>query len=162
MIDEAGDGGRWARLLGRVVRRRGNATDSEDLLHSAWLRLEQYRRTNEVHDEDAFLVRTSLNLGIDGDRRARFQLAESVEVACAAVPDPTPLQDEVLAARIRLERVRDGLGHLSERTRRVFLMHRLEGRKYREIAAHFGISQSAVEKHIAKATLFLADWMEGH
>jgi RNA polymerase sigma-70 factor (ECF subfamily) len=39
-------------------------------------------------------------------------------------------------------------------------MHRLDGRKYREIAVMLGISQSAVEKHIAKASLLLAGSIE--
>jgi RNA polymerase sigma-70 factor (ECF subfamily) len=39
-------------------------------------------------------------------------------------------------------------------------MHRVEGLKYREIAAHFEISQSAVEKHVAKAMLFLTEWTQ--
>ena len=39
-------------------------------------------------------------------------------------------------------------------------MYRLDGRKYREIAQELGISQSAVEKHIARAMAHLADWME--
>ena len=40
-------------------------------------------------------------------------------------------------------------------------MHRVEGLKYREIAAELGITVSAVEKHVAKAALFLAAWVEG-
>jgi RNA polymerase sigma-70 factor (ECF subfamily) len=40
-------------------------------------------------------------------------------------------------------------------------MHRLENLKYREIAQRLGISQSAVEKHIARAALFLTEWTEG-
>jgi len=37
-------------------------------------------------------------------------------------------------------------------------MHRLDNLKYHEIASRLGISQSAVEKHIAKAVLFLTEW----
>ena len=66
-----------------------------------------------------------------------------------------------MAARVRLERVREGLSRLTPRTREIFLMHRLDEMKYREIAERLGISQSAVEKHIAKAALFLAEWAEG-
>ena len=40
-------------------------------------------------------------------------------------------------------------------------MHRLENRKYGEIADKLGISKSAVEKHVAKATLFLIKWSKG-
>ena len=66
-----------------------------------------------------------------------------------------------MAARVRLERVREGISRLTPRTREVFLMHRLDDMKYREIAERLGISQSAVEKHIAKAALFLTEWTEG-
>jgi RNA polymerase sigma-70 factor (ECF subfamily) len=60
-------------------------------------------------------------------------------------------------ARERLETVKFVLGQMPERTREVFLMHRLDGMKYREIAATFGISVSAVEKHIARATQALIE-----
>jgi RNA polymerase sigma-70 factor (ECF subfamily) len=33
--------------------------------------------------------------------------------------------------------------------------------KLREISARLGITQSAVEKHVAKAVLFLTEWTEG-
>ena len=56
--------------------------------------------------------------------------------------------------------MRDGVEQLSPRTREIFLMHRLEGRKYREIASELGISPSAVEKHIARAMAHLTDWVE--
>ena len=77
------------------------------------------------------------------------------------ITEISPLQDEVLAARARLERVSQGLNRLTPRTREIFLMHRLENLKYREIAQRLGISQSAVEKHIARAALFLTEWTEG-
>ncbi|WP_275428447.1 RNA polymerase sigma factor, partial [Enterobacter cloacae] len=66
----------------------------------------------------------------------------------ADVPNDHPLQDEVIAARIRLERVQRLLKELSPRTSEIFMMHRAEGMKYREIAAQLGITVSAVEKHI--------------
>ncbi len=66
----------------------------------------------------------------------------------------------MLIAKARLDRVREGLDRLSPRTREIFLMQRLDGYKYREIAARLGISQGAVEKHMAKAMAFLVDWTE--
>ena len=69
-------------------------------------------------------------------------------------------QDEVLAARARLERVKVALGTLSPRTRAVFLMHRIDGMKYREIAAQLGITMSAVEKHVARAVVTLSEFDE--
>ena len=40
-------------------------------------------------------------------------------------------------------------------------MHRWHEMRYQEIAQRLGISVSAVEKHIAKAMLFLSEWTEG-
>ncbi len=39
-------------------------------------------------------------------------------------------------------------------------MHRIGGLKHRDIAARLGITVSAVEKHVAKASLFLLSWTD--
>jgi RNA polymerase sigma factor (sigma-70 family) len=149
----------WDRLVREVrLRTRGRA-DPEELLHSAYLRLVRYRAQHVVENVGAFLVRTAVNIGVDNYRHDRF-IADVTPEDCGA-RENSPLQDEVLAARVRLDRVREGLSRLTPRTREVFLMHRLDGMKYREIAEHLGISQSAVEKHIARASLFLTEWAEG-
>jgi RNA polymerase sigma factor (sigma-70 family) len=150
----------WRDLVRRVTRRARGRTDPEDLLHSAWLRLEHYRSNHVVKDTKAFLVHAAVNIGIDSNRHERIVAFERDDRA-GEIPNDAPLQDEVIVARARLERVKEGLVKLSPRTRRVFLMHRIDGMKYREIAKEVGISQSAVEKHIARAALFLAEWTEG-
>jgi RNA polymerase sigma-70 factor (ECF subfamily) len=50
---------------------------------------------------------------------------------------------------------------LSERTRAIFYLYRLENLKIREIAEFYGISGSAVEKHVSKALLHLAQRLDG-
>jgi RNA polymerase sigma-70 factor (ECF subfamily) len=52
------------------------------------------------------------------------------------------------------------LEELSPRTREIFFLHRLEGLTCAEIAGRFKISSSAVEKHIARAALALAEERE--
>jgi len=105
-----------------------------------------------------FLVRTAVNISIDAHRHEKlWQFSDDLQNEQQT--DDAPLQDEVLVARERLNRVNAGLAKLPARTREIFLLHRLEGMKYREIAARYGISQSAVEKHIARAMLFLTEWI---
>jgi RNA polymerase sigma factor (sigma-70 family) len=159
---EASDSLGRSKLLRWVVRRRyGAIGDAEDLLHEAFVRYEQYRRSMPVGNPAAFLFQVAANLAID-QRRARSHISsESFEEACMASVDPAPTAYDVLAGRERLERVRQGLETLNSRTREIFLMHRLDGRRHREIAASLGISCSAVEKHIAKAASFLTTWTEG-
>jgi RNA polymerase sigma factor (sigma-70 family) len=151
----------WADMLARVRRRTRADQDAEDLLHSAWLRLIAYRAEHEVREPTAFLVQTAANLAVDQHRRAHRASPAPVEGFGASLEDNSPLQDEVLEARERLRRVQAGLDKLPPRTRQVFLMHRVDGMKLREISARLGITQSAVEKHVAKAVLFLTEWTEG-
>jgi RNA polymerase sigma factor (sigma-70 family) len=147
----------WQQLLRRVTRRVGRE-NAEDVLHSAYVRLRAYREQHAVADLAAFLLRTAVNIAIDNRRHDSFVIDQPVDTACADWADPTPLQDEVIEARIRLQKVWAGLDQLAPRTRDVFLMHRLEGLRHREIAVRVGISQSAVEKHIARAALFLTEF----
>jgi RNA polymerase sigma factor (sigma-70 family) len=151
----------WAGVLARVRRRTRADQDAEDLLHSAWLRLFAYRTEHEVREPVAFMVQTAAHLAVDGHRRAQRSSPEPIESFGASLEDVSPLQHEVLEARERLRRVQAGLERLPPRTREVFLMHRVEGMKLREISASLGISQSAVEKHVAKAVLFLTEWTDG-
>ena len=149
----------WNHLIGEVRKRVRGRADAEELLHAAYLRLMRYRAQHTVENVAAFLVRTAVNIGVDNYRHDRFTADVSPDEM--GISENSPLQDEVLAARARLERVREGLSRLTPRTREIFLMHRLDDMKYREIAERLGISQSAVEKHIAKAALFLTEWTEG-
>ena len=149
---------RLLRRLSRVTRDRDHA---EDLLQSAFLRLAEYSRKNVVENEAGFLVRAATNIAVDEARKVRTRNeAPGAMEHLLKISDERPLQDEVLLAQERLARAREALSLLPERTREIFLMHRFARHKYRDIAARFGITVSAVEKHIAKATLFLADWID--
>lgn len=147
----------WAGLLGLVKRYTHGHPEAEDLLQSAYVRLEDYRTAQPVENPRAFIVQTAVNISIDLHRRDKVRgLLANDDWDQAA--DEAPLPDEVLEARERLIRVNEGLDKLPSRTREILLMHRLDGKTYREIASHFQISPSAVEKHISRAMLFLAQW----
>lgn len=152
----------WRRIL-QAVRRAVRGDDrAEDLLHSAFVRLAEYSERNSVDNPAGFLVRTAANMAVDEQRRIRVRREAPIDVAgLLQIADGQPLHPEALEARERLQKVLAGLESLGPRTREIFLLHRLDGLKYRDIAAQLGISVSAVEKHVAKATLFLVTWVEG-
>lgn len=151
----------WADLLARIRRRTRSDQDAEDLLHEAWLRLFAYRAEHEIREPVAFMVQTAARLAVDQHRRTKRVSDTPAEDFGGSLRDSSPLQDEVLATRERLMRVQAGLERLPARTRQIFVMHKVDGMKLREIAAALGISQSAVEKHMAKAVLFLTEWTDG-
>jgi RNA polymerase sigma-70 factor (ECF subfamily) len=158
----SGDAARWKALVRRIARRTRRPQDAEDFLQAAYVRFEEFRSRAVVEDPAAFLVRAASNIAVDELRRERVRRLDGRGVQdLLSEAENRPLQDEVLALRKRLQRVRTGLDELNPRTREIFLMHRIEGLKYREIAERCGVSVSAVEKHIAKAAYFLTEWTEG-
>lgn len=143
------------RSLRRFTR---DADVAEDCFQSAFVRLEEYRRTQEVQSDVRFLARAARNIAIDEARKRRVRTAMAPDVR-TMIEDTQGAQlppDEVLVVRERLNRARAVLDALPERTRTIFLMHRFTRTKYREIAEQYGVSVSAVEKHIAKAAQALA------
>jgi len=148
----------WSRLRAQVERLTRRA-DGEDLLHDAYVSMATLAAA--PRNDEAFLVHTAVNRGRDAVRREAGRGHGDATGSIDWLRDPSPIQDEVMIAQARLARVRDGIDRLSPRTREIFLMQRLDGHKYREIAERLDISQSAVEKHMAKAMRFLADWTEG-
>ncbi|HEX7854583.1 MAG TPA: RNA polymerase sigma factor [Sphingobium sp.] len=151
----------WKRLRQQLVRTVA-AEDVDDHLQSAFLKFHSYQARKTVHNPEAFLVRAAANNALDAYRyNSRRPTDSHYEEVVAMLADTTPLADEALVVRQRLDRVREGVAKLTPRTREVFLLHRLEGLKYHEIAKRLVISESAVEKHVAKAALFLAQWAKG-
>lgn len=149
-------------LLRRLTRLTRNEDAAEDCLQAAFVRLEEYRRHTPVDNVMGMLSRTARNIAIDEARKAQVRASPD----CSAdlldnYRDESPLPDEVLIARERLCRARAILDALPERTRAAFMMHRFSGLKYREIAEQFGVSVSAIEKHIARAAHALASSVDG-
>ena len=100
----------------------------------------------------AYLFRVATNLVNDRARRAAVRanyvdrLGEDDRLRLDVL-DP----ERLFFGRFAVGMVKDALDTLPERTRAIFILYRLEGMARKEIAQNFGISVSAVEKHIANA-----------
>lgn len=150
-----------AKVRGALQRRGRTEHEAEDLVQEAWLRLARYEDEKQlVEQPEAFLMRTALNLSIDAHRASSVR-GEHVLLEQVVLVDTTPSTEAVLLAKERMARLTQGLGRLSEKTRDVFLAHRVDGLPYTEIAKLHGISVTTVHHHVAKATLRLTSWMEG-
>lgn len=149
------------RHLRNLLRRHGRSRDdADDLIQESFLRLHLYCQDEGVQKQDAFLARTALNLSVDLHRKEHRELYTQEPLENLVLIDVKPTPDEDFAVSQRLSKVEAVLNALSPRTRDIFLMHRVGGYSCAQIATHFGISLSAVEKHIAKAVLSLMDVVE--
>jgi RNA polymerase sigma-70 factor (ECF subfamily) len=108
-----------------------------------------------------YIMKTAASVLADRGRRRVSRQAESHIVFDADLHGDEDVDPErVLSGKQELNAATAALLSLPERTRTVFVLRRLEGYRFREIAEHLGISVSAVEKHMVRAVRHLSDEME--
>jgi RNA polymerase sigma factor (sigma-70 family) len=150
----------FSRVRAALRRRGASSHDAEDWAQEAWLRMSRHLDGRAVPNPEAYLIRTAINISHD-EYRSRSSRGEAVELEEVAVADVAPSVDAQLLGKERLERMWQCMERMPERTREIFLAHRVAERTYADIGREFGISESVVGKHVAKATALLAGWMEG-
>ncbi len=147
--------GQQRPLLAFLRRRTGNDQDAQDLLQESYLRMVRYGYVDPPRPVPVWrslLYRTAGSLASNLGREHRLHHAaghEPVEETELVSEQPSPeRQAEVGQDLARMLAV---LRELPPRCRQVFILHRLHGRSYPEIAVHCGISVKAVEKQVSKA-----------
>ena len=143
-------------LMAFFFRRLGNFSEAEDLTQDVFVRLADSNWRN-IENTDAYIFQVAANILRDRGRRERVRSnfrsdMEYLEGSGVEARDP----DRVLDGRETLAAIVAALAELPERTRAIFLLVRVEKLKQAEIAAHYAISVSAVEKHLRRAVLHLA------
>jgi RNA polymerase sigma-70 factor (ECF subfamily) len=132
--------------------RLGNTAIADDLTQETFLRMVEGGGASIATNGRAWLYRTAHNLAVDHRRQETRRRTDAVDTAhLSAIPDETPAQDEAVAAREELDRLRDVLEELPERTQQVFVAVRIDGLTYSEAADSLGISDSSVQKHLSSA-----------
>jgi RNA polymerase sigma-70 factor (ECF subfamily) len=136
-------------LRRRLRARLGSADEANDVLHDAFARLLGARPTDGLRDPGAFLNRIVRNLLIDRSRRGKARPPHvPIEEQSLAV---RAAQDEAIEVEQMRNRYRELIASLPPRMREVFMLHRVEGLGYKEIAERLDISIRTVEWHIAEA-----------
>ncbi|WP_460140248.1 RNA polymerase sigma factor [Pseudomonas sp. S2_E01] len=133
-----------------VNRRVGCRATSADLVQDLFLRFWR-RPLVQVEELSTYLLRCAGNIAIDHLRsegtRVRVNEGWQPDEPHSHGSEP----QAALEAGNDLRHVEAALRALPERTRQIFLLNRIHGRKYAEIANAMGLSQSAVEKHMMRA-----------
>lgn len=155
-------GGRFRALSGALQawfrKRVLDPVEAEDLAQESFLRIAQRGEEGDAEHFEGYLYRTAGSVLADRHRRRAVRHA-GAHVSFEAEHDPGEEAEALRAmlARETLQQVSAVLMTLPERTRSVFILRRVEGLRYGEIAARFGISTSAVQKHMARALEALAE-----
>jgi len=138
--------------LERMVTRKVGPSQASDVVQDVFARIWEKVKEHGVLTP-SYLSRCASNSAIDRLRvEKRHQtLAEKITADQYAAPVATPLQ---------IVEAKDGIRHLDatirllpERTRHIFLLNRVHGCTYQEIAATMGLSYIMVEREMAKALI---------
>jgi RNA polymerase sigma factor (sigma-70 family) len=141
-----------APLIAFLARRAGDE-DAKDIAQEAMVRLMRYR-SQPADQLRPLMYRIALNVLNDRGRRDSTRQASahvSLDQDFLGLASSEPSHDQRIAHEQELALVRAAILQMPERCRQVYLLNRIEGMSYSQIASHCGISVKAVEKHIGKA-----------
>ncbi|NVE96035.1 RNA polymerase sigma factor [Altererythrobacter lutimaris] len=138
------------------AKRLDRPEDTDDLLQELLTRLWSTKVERKIENPDGYIFQAAANLLNERYRKAGTRRATLDGYAFRQSFNEEITPERILQGKDELHLLELALAELPPRTRTVFLLHRFEGLKYREIAERIGVSASAVEKHIATAARHIA------
>lgn len=145
-----------ARAVGRIVRRH----EIDDILQETFIRSLEASGRMRIRHPKAFMLRTATNLALNHVALAEQRLTESMEDSGdSAVYPQSGTPAELAEVGERFRSFCRAVKELPAQCRHVFILKKVYGLSQREIAQRLGISESTVEKHIAKGLLLCRQQM---
>lgn len=132
-----------------VVR---SADDARDVAQEVFLRvfrsLPGYRGESEF---STWIWRITFNLSLNWRERVLGRFVPLGEAAEAALPDPGPSPEELLATARRAEAVRAAVLRLPAHFQVVIVLHYFRGLGYEQVAAALRLPVNTVKTHLSRA-----------
>jgi len=101
----------------------------------------------------AFLFKTAANLAVDRIR-SRNRQRQALDAGLCDESREAPTPDREAASAQEMEIVRRLVAELPPKCRRVFLLHRVHGAEFSEIAEEMGLSERMVRHYVLRAVLY--------
>ena len=127
--------------------------DIEDIAQEAYVRAFTAEQKGEVSHPKALLFTVAKNIALNELRSKARRVTDYVE-ECQTAPEETgdTIEEEVVALE-QLEAYCVAVDQLPEQCRRVYLMRKVHGLAYKEIAERLQITVRTVERHLQKGVL---------
>lgn len=139
-------------LVRFVAIKLGSEHEAKDVVQEAYGRLLGIDDTKVVSHLRAYLYRTASNIAADR-LRERARRPEHVDV------DPDAVHfgfgesrvEQQIDAEQNLEIIRNVIAELRPKCRLAFLLFRIEGQSYSQVADQLGVSESMIRKYVLQA-----------
>ena len=126
--------------------------DAHDVAQEAYIRMMKYEGSKNIRSAPSMLFRIAANVAHDlGRANQSRRVRDHMSIDDLDIVSEQPSVERILCGEQKLEVVCDAIEHLPPKCRQVFVLSRIAGMTYPQIAAHCGISIKTVEKHISHA-----------
>ncbi|WP_293745933.1 RNA polymerase sigma factor [uncultured Paraglaciecola sp.] len=145
------------RVIGGIVR----SDDIEDIVQETFVKSYEAELKHEITYERTYMLTTARNLALNHVAKASERKNQSLDEMQNLPNDLTSksLESQVQSKERFLHFCR-ATDTLSVEVKRVFLLKKVYGMSQKDIAEHIGLSQSTVEKHVAKGLLQCSIYMQ--
>lgn len=134
-----------------LSRRWGHVVDAEDVIQEAYCRLAGLASVDHIGNPAGYFHRTVHAAATDIMRKSGIiNFTTLTQIEWSNVMDNEPLADQALEAQQELARVDGLLAGLSETSRRVIELRRVEGLSRKETAERLGVSENDVKNHLVR------------
>ena len=146
----------YGGLLHFLRLRVANEEDAKDAAQESLMRLMRYRETEPDASWKPLLYRIAINVANEQFRRGSVRrVSRQVSLDDVELASAEPTQEELIDREQQQAWLRDAVMSLPIRCRQVYLLSRMQGMTYAQIASHCDISVKTVEKHMTKALAVL-------
>ena len=145
-----------SRVRAWLNRNRVLGLDVDDVIQEMYARIGSLDNLEEIRDPGLYAMKVAHSILFNYIHRSRIVSITAVgDLNYYEIPSPEASPEDELVARDEMQLVTDAIAELPRRTRDVLLLRRVEGLSQRETAARLAIAEKTVEKHMARAALYL-------
>lgn len=125
--------------------------DVDDVVQESYFRIWRARATQTIHSAKGFLFTLARHIALDAKRRERASpLAAVADLATLSAPEDRPSAAELIEQQEKIRLLAKALALLPDRTREIVVLRKLHGVPQKEVAGRLGLSEAAVEHHVAR------------
>ncbi|HUE63085.1 MAG TPA: sigma-70 family RNA polymerase sigma factor [Rhizomicrobium sp.] len=150
------------QLRAWLRRRNLGGLEIEDVIQETYTRLVAAESVAHVHDAKNYAFQVAGSVVIDHLRRMKVVPISSLpDLDYLEVASEEPSPERQTIDRDELNQLAQMIAALPGRVREVFILRRVHGLPQREVARRLGLSESTVEKHMARGFLIMLEHL-GH
>ncbi len=135
------------KVYNYFIKKINNRNDAEDLLQNTFLRIWKYRESlNGQYSPDQQIFYIARTVFIDYTR-SQNKLYKIKKAATETPFSEEPIQELLLENKS----IHNVLIQMPELRRKAFIMHKIEGYSYKEIAQKLSVNVKSIDNNIARA-----------